>query len=246
MAAPPAPASVDAMPDTLFVTECFRTHRSTGALVPSGRRLARALARPLRTGGSGEPRRYLEVGAGTGAVSRHLASLLGPDDTLDLVESNPRFAARLRADPVLRPYGGRVRLTEARVEDLGPGTYDGIVCGLPFANFHATEVTAILTGLLDRLTPGATLSYFSYVGLRRLGLLLAGAPEYTRLVEVEATLAGIRRRYEVGRGLVVGNVPPAWVHHLAPDRAAASPQRAVSTVPPPTGPTAAEPESVGT
>src|SRR5437868_10331670 len=76
----------------------FRQYRqrfqSTGAVAPSSRFLARALARPLETHAG--PCRVLEVGPGTGAVTRRLVRLLKPGDRLDLVELNETFVDLLR------------------------------------------------------------------------------------------------------------------------------------------------------
>ena len=44
------------------------------------------------------------------------------------------------------------------------GSYDTIVCGLPFANFDAPTTEDIFSRLLGALRPGGTLSFFGYVG----------------------------------------------------------------------------------
>ncbi|GAA3483532.1 translation initiation factor IF-2 [Streptomyces yanii] len=114
----------------LFVTEAARGFRITGAVAPSSRRLAAALAAPV-TERAGQPLDVLEVGAGTGPVTRCLLPLLAPGSTLDVVEANPRFAAVLRN--VVREYRpGRdehtaraqmrdCRTTHTKVRDDQPG-----------------------------------------------------------------------------------------------------------------------------
>jgi hypothetical protein len=70
--------------------EFFRQYRqrfqTTGAVAPSSRFLARALAKPFEqhTGAC----RVLEVGPGTGAVTRRIVQMLKPADRFDLVELN--------------------------------------------------------------------------------------------------------------------------------------------------------------
>src|SRR5437764_12747057 len=80
--------------------------RTTGALMPSSRFLARALAAPL--GHARPPGRILEVGPGTGSVTREILRRLIPGDQLDAVELNSRFIERLelcfRHDPKFIPY----------------------------------------------------------------------------------------------------------------------------------------------
>src|SRR5438270_8819364 len=71
-----------------------RNFHTTGAILPSSRFLARAMASDLK--GPRGPARILEVGPGTGAVTREIVRLLLPGDRLDAVEINPSFVAHLR------------------------------------------------------------------------------------------------------------------------------------------------------
>src|SRR6185312_11129733 len=67
-----------------FFRECRRHFHTTGAILPSSRFLARALVRPMR--GPRPPWRILEVGPGTGSVTREIARRMLPGDRLDAVE----------------------------------------------------------------------------------------------------------------------------------------------------------------
>src|SRR5947209_20633881 len=91
----------------------FRQYRqrfqTTGAVAPSSRFLARALAKPLeRHQGAC---RVLEVGPGTGAVTRRIVRLLKPADRFDLVELNETFVdvlnRRFAEDPDFRAVAER-------------------------------------------------------------------------------------------------------------------------------------------
>src|SRR5579885_2267766 len=126
-----------------FLREC-RTHfRHTGAVLPSSRFLARALVSELRKPRG--PSRILEVGPGTGSVTREIARLLLPGDRFDAVEINGRFVEllrrRLQTERVFVHCREQVEIMHAAVEDLdGEGTYDFIVSGLPLNNFPAEMV----------------------------------------------------------------------------------------------------------
>ncbi|MFD7286525.1 class I SAM-dependent methyltransferase [Streptomyces sp. NPDC059863] len=203
----------------LFFAETLRTFRTTGAVTPSGRPLARALAAPLADR-AGRPRAVLEVGAGTGAVSRVLADLLGPEDTLDLVESNPRFArvlqADLRTDPRLAVLGERVGLIAAPVQELDPSArYDVIVSGLPFTNFHPDEVSDLLARYLTALRPGGRLTYFGYRATTRLRAVFGSSRSLARHSGVVHVLDSFQRAHAVDCRTVWGNVPPARVWQLS-------------------------------
>src|SRR5262249_46482242 len=121
-----------------FFGEFRRNFNQTGAILPSGAFLAGALVRPLR--GSRPPGRILEVGPGTGSVTRAIARVMRIGDRLDAVEINARFAWALRdriaRDPLFEPFRGDVEVITAPVQELiGESVYDYIVSGLPLNNF---------------------------------------------------------------------------------------------------------------
>ena len=201
----------------LFWQEFRRTFQSTGAVLPSGRRLCRALAR--FTAGNGQPRRLLEVGPGTGVVTEQIIARMGPSDTLDLVELNDRFVAalgeRLRSEPEWQRVADRVCIHHMPVEQLAPAKpYDAIVSGLPLNNFPADLVKSILARLEGIAAPGGTLSFFEYIGVRKAKGLVVGADERRRLAGVEQALFTVRDKWQFDRDCILANVPPAWVHHL--------------------------------
>ena len=188
-------------------------------MLPSGRLLAAALARFVRQRAGSGPRRILEVGPGTGAVTRRIIADLGPEDRLDLVELNGSFVEclreRFKTDPAFRPAADRVRVLHCSVEQLpADAAYAVIVSGLPLNNFAAEEVRNILAGLLRLLEPGGTLSFFEYIALRRLKALVSRRSERTRLREIGRIEGDLLRDHEIRRDWIWLNVPPAWVHHV--------------------------------
>ncbi|GHB11964.1 class I SAM-dependent methyltransferase [Streptomyces chryseus] len=197
---------------TLFFREFARTRRDTGAIAPSSPQLARALTRHV-VSSPDRPRAVLEVGPGTGAVTRHITAALGRLDTLDLVEANPRFAAMLA-----RAYGHerRLRLLTGLVQEHELGSYDTIVCGLPFANFDAGTAQDIFDRLLGALRPGGTLSFFAYAGVPRLRRAFTTGAARERTLAVQSVVGRTLRGHSFATETVLGNLPPARVHHLAP------------------------------
>lgn len=201
----------------LFWQEFRRTFESTGAVLPSGRRLCRALARYVA--GNGQPRRILEVGPGTGVVTDQIIAQLGPRDTLDLVELNDRFVAALRdrlaSDEHWKKVAERVRIHHMPVEQLpADQPYDAIVSGLPLNNFPVAVVRSILDHLQRLAGKDATLSFFEYVGVRRVKSLIAGGEERERLKGIACALGRVCEDSQFKQECVLMNVPPAWVHHL--------------------------------
>jgi phospholipid N-methyltransferase len=200
-----------------FLRECRRHFRSTGAVLPSSRFLARALVAELRKPRG--PSRILEVGPGTGSVTRELLRLLHPGDRFDAVEINGHFIdvlqKRLAHDPYYHICRDQMHLIHAAVEDLpGEGTYDYIVSGLPFNNFPADLVRRIFQAYDRLLKPGGTLTYYEYVFIRQLKTPFANRSERRRLYRVGRVVGEYIREHQIRRERVFMNVPPAIVRHL--------------------------------
>ncbi|MFG3051983.1 class I SAM-dependent methyltransferase [Kitasatospora sp. NPDC048239] len=207
----------------MFLAEALRTFRSTGALAPSGEGLVNALVVPV-TSRPDRPLSVLEVGAGTGAVTRRLARVLRPGDRLHVVEANPRFVRRLREDPDLGRLGPRIglRLSACRLEELPecrpqapngggpPGErYDVIVSGLPLTNFEPAEVRHVLDLYLRLLVPGGELTYFGYLGTTAARTLVAGPRRGARHRAVVRLLRRFEAVHGLGNRTVWRNLPPA-------------------------------------
>jgi phosphatidylethanolamine/phosphatidyl-N-methylethanolamine N-methyltransferase len=202
----------------LFFREFVRNFHTTGAILPSGRFLAAALARFVVSGSTG-PKRILEVGPGTGAVTRRIVHRMGGDDRLDMVELNGAFVDRLnhrfRVDPPFHAVARRSRVLHCPVEELPPGdSYDVIVSGLPLNNFTATDVERLLAAMTGRLAPGGTLSFFEYIGVRPARAIVSGRTERARLRGIGQAMHAVLGPHEIRRDAVLLNVPPAWVHHV--------------------------------
>ena len=208
----------------LFLEQFRKNFTTTGAVLPSSRALAHALARPLREregwfDTAHRPLRVLECGPGTGAVTQEIVASLGPEDRLDLVEANPAFAQRLEERFANeRPFSdvaSRCRVFCRRVEQLDvPGHYDAIVSGLPLNNFSVDEVRRVLATFEQLLRPGGQLSFFEYVAIRRVRGFVANASDRQRLRGIDCLFHEWFERYPSKREIVWRNVPPAWVHHV--------------------------------
>ncbi|MER3417326.1 MAG: translation initiation factor IF-2 [Gemmataceae bacterium] len=198
-----------------FLSEMRRDFQRTGALLPSSRFLARALAEPLRY-----PRpawRILEVGPGTGAVTEEIIRLLRPHDRLDLVEINERFVRmldeRLRAE--WRVYRPQIQLFHCPVEEMpGHSRYDLIVSGLPFNNFAPQQVRGVINVYRRLLVPGGILTYFEYSLVRQLKHPFATRKEKRRLYRVGRIMKELVRHCQIERKQVLANLPPAIVRRL--------------------------------
>lgn len=200
-----------------FLRETRRHFRSTGAVLPSSRFLARALVSELRK--PHRPLRILEVGPGTGSVTREILRYLLPEDRVDLVEINGQFVAllqrRFEKEWAFRSRREQFQIIHAAVEDLpGEGRYDLIISGLPLNNFLVGKVRDIFKAYSRLLKPGGTLTYFEYVLIRQLKTPFCNRRERRRLYRVGRLVGGYIRSYQVRRERIIINVPPAVVRHL--------------------------------
>lgn len=200
-----------------ILRESRNNFRDTGALMPSSRFLAQALASELRR--RREPARILEVGPGTGAVTARILRHLMPSDKLDLVELNSRFIHILehRFDQEWNFWRHReqVRIIHSPLENLSTEIqYDYIISGLPLNNFPVDLVRTIFRSFRRLLKPGGTLSYFEYELVRQLKTPFSSKSERRRLHRVGRVVGHYIDAYQIRKQRILINVPPAIVRHL--------------------------------
>ncbi|MBX3465898.1 MAG: methyltransferase domain-containing protein [Planctomycetes bacterium] len=197
----------------VFYREAFRQSQEVGAFTHTSKAVADAIAEPIVRGD--RPLRVLEVGAGTGALTRSIVRRLGPGDQLDLIEINPEFVHVLQEQFGTRPGGPEVRVDQRDVELLPRDEqYDVIVSSLPLLNFPPEKVRRVFELFLtELLKPGGTLSYYDYWA-KELRTFVVGPRERRRMKEVLRITKEFRQRYEVKDRLIPWNLTPALVHYL--------------------------------
>lgn len=200
-----------------FLGEAVRNYRTTGAVAPSSRALSRAMTSNLHA--LDGPRRFLEVGSGTGAFTRYILQGMQEGDRLDAVELSESFAASLESD-VLAPHrdahpGQTVGVQQCLIEEAElDGPYHAIVCGLPFNNFPLELTKRIFDRMLGVLAHGGWLTYFEYVGMRPMKAPFVGGGGRSQLRAHGDFLSSLEQRHNGRRTLITMNIPPAWSVHL--------------------------------
>lgn len=147
----------------LFLKRWLRRPFATGAVMPSGRLLAEAMARAARAELQGRDGHVIELGAGTGEVTKALLAAGIPADRLVLIERDPEFAAFLR-----RHFDGP-RILEGDAAHLprllsshGIAPVSTVVSSLPLLSLPAETVDGIVTGVFKSMPRGAGLVQFTY------------------------------------------------------------------------------------
>ena len=147
----------------LFLKRWLRQPLSMGAVMPSGPLLTRALALTAVREMQGRDGHVVELGAGTGEVTKALLAAGIASDRLALVERDPELISFLR-----RHFRGP-RIIEgdaARLPKLlareGVAKIATVVSGLPLLSLPAEVVTGIVHGVFEALPKGAALVQFTY------------------------------------------------------------------------------------
>lgn len=197
----------------VFYSQVFSATKQVGAFSLTSRAVAEAVAEPVKRRGD-RPLRVLELGAGTGPLTRAALQHLRKGDRLDLYEINPEFARYLRDTFGNIPDGPEVRVFEEDVE-LIPQTerYDVIISSLPLLNFPPEKVRRIFDVLEKVLEPDGTISYYDYWA-KELRALVAIGPERKRMMSVLRETKDFWKRMQYDRKVVWGNVPPGAVHRI--------------------------------
>src|SRR5262252_3464442 len=133
----------------LFFRHWLRHPLGIGAILPSSHAVARAMARGLPLARAGA---ILELGGGTGVVTRALLEVGCPADRLVVMEREPALAGvlRQRYDKVRIIEGDACAvdqfLTELEIDKLA-----AVVSSLPIKWFPLASQRAVIMPCLDRL-----------------------------------------------------------------------------------------------
>ncbi len=193
----------------LFVKRFFSNPSKIGSILPSSYRLGQKMTRMAPDLSKGE-RRYLEVGGGSGALTRHLVKKLGPADTLDIVEMDPQFCKALREKFGHLP---NVTIHEISILDFDQEGYDVVVTSLPLNSFEADLVDRIFFKYTKLVKPGGYISYFEYMGLGKIKkFYLSGklGDDFKTLLALKTSFV---ESYCTDTDKILLNFPPARVFH---------------------------------
>lgn len=143
----------------LFVGQFFRKPGEVRSLVPSSRALGLRATEPL----SRATGLVVELGPGTGTITRCILERGVPPGRLVLMEMNPAFCTALG-----REFPG-VRVVNAAAQTLDrlplPEAPGAVVSGVPILAMPAPVQHAIMAAAFSRLKPGAPFLQLTY-GLR--------------------------------------------------------------------------------
>lgn len=200
--------------------EVGRRFDQIGMVLPSSRFLADAMVKPVRTVGA--PRRILEVGPGTGPMTRQILKSMTERDTLLICEVNGPFLQKLKDNLSQNPdfirHKSRIEFFLGPVQELKAeldgARFDVIVSSLPFLNFTPEMVEELFRIYGELLVQDGVLSTCEYIGLRQLGLIFRQGSGKARLKGVDQVLKKwkkiAREQGAYKRDVALLNFPPAF------------------------------------
>ncbi|MCY0149133.1 methyltransferase domain-containing protein [Hoeflea sp. G2-23] len=134
--------------------------RNIGAIMPTSSIAARSMASVVNPG-SGLP--VLELGPGTGVITRAILARGVAPVQLVSVEFSHQFYTRLKLDfPEVRFIHGNAFELETTLGALNEQRFDCAISGIPLLNFPVADRVALIEDLLDRLPCGRPVVQFSY------------------------------------------------------------------------------------
>lgn len=179
-----------------FFGALIRNPRAVGAIVPSSASLARRMVRDVVPAS-----RVVELGPGTGVITRELLERNGQRGAFLAVDVNRAFVDRIRrAWPGIDCVCASAEILPVLAAERGWPHVDHIVSGLPFATLPPAVTRLIIDGVQQLLRPGGTFTTFQYVHAYRVPSAVTFRAELSR------RLGG-----QPSAQLVVRNVPPARV-----------------------------------
>jgi len=132
----------------LFLREFFRNWREVGFPLPSSRRAAQKVCELVDFVAG---RSFIEIGPGTGSITRELLSFLHDDATLTALEVNRDFCRALRSveDSRLKVHN----VSAFQIRSVIREKVDCIISGIPIASMTNSEVWAYLQQVTQVLKP---------------------------------------------------------------------------------------------
>ena len=165
-AEPGAPSGAKPVPSSVwserlrFLGAMIRSPRGVGSIVPTGRPVSQLIASHVNAA-SHLP--VLELGPGTGPVTRQILARGVAPSRLHLVEYSADLHAHLRHTfPDVNVIHGNAFDLDGAFAGRGPMQFDCGISGIPLLNFGHAERNALLEDALARVPPGRPMVQITY------------------------------------------------------------------------------------
>ncbi|MFN0265151.1 class I SAM-dependent methyltransferase [Tepidamorphus sp. 3E244] len=146
--------------DLRFLKTWAASPLRTGAVSPSSKELAQRMALEVDPR---QPGMILELGPGTGVITRALVERGFDPSRIALVEYNPEFCGHLRSEfPGAHIINGDAYAIRDHLRHLDHPQLAGVVTGLPLFTKPLAQRLRLINACFEALTPGMPIVQFSY------------------------------------------------------------------------------------
>ncbi len=201
----------------IFFKESLINFYNTGAIWPTSKLAAKELSKPLID--SKKPISVLEVGAGTGSVTKELIKYLKPEDKITVCEMNPKFMNITKNDilenPEFKDKIPNISFFEGPIENYkAKKKYDFICCALPFVNFTPEKVTEIFNYFVENTNEDGVMTYYKYIGVSNVARPFMGKKYHNRQLLLKEIFNNFLEKRLIRTKRIYFNLPPVRVHTL--------------------------------
>ncbi|MBI5913702.1 methyltransferase domain-containing protein [Candidatus Azambacteria bacterium] len=184
----------------VLFTEGVLNIRSVGAVAPTGRFVARAMAPEIKI--SDPPKIIVELGVGTGSITEEIVKRLRPEDRFIGIDSNKVLLQECKKyiEPMARDRFVCVEHADAQnikhiLKAHNIAMVDEVICTIPFRALSARETKKILAQVDDVLVSGGRFVFIRY--------LIAPA--------TKEVFRALHNFTVVKKKIVMSNIPPTEV-----------------------------------
>ena len=190
----------------------LRDLKKTGAVSPSSKFLAEDITQVLGecSANISKPLQILELGPGTGTLSKYISGYLKPEDTFDMVEINPHFTRMLRRK--FKSPNITVHYTDFLNFNVS-ASYDYIFSSIPYETIPEEISKQIWEKKIDLCSNGGKIIYYKYLNFNHFRC------------KYEKSLV---KKYCIDKKIVFLNLPPANLYTLCIEKPAILPSTIVA------------------
>ncbi|MCB0318481.1 MAG: SAM-dependent methyltransferase, partial [Bdellovibrionales bacterium] len=172
----------------LVINQFLKEFKTTGEICPSSRWAAEALTYPMRE--ANKALRILEVGPGTGTVTKKILKEMKNNDTLLISEINPSFMKvlkdRIKNDQNYLKNKDRIKFSLGPVQEIDHSEhFDIIVCAIPFLNLDVKTIESIFVTLKKLSTPETIMTYYEYKAMKSISKVIPPKSRQDRIKSIE-------------------------------------------------------------
>ena len=186
--------------ESIFLTEGFKNIRGVGTVCSTSRFAAKAMAPEI--GAADGPKVIVELGVGTGSVTKEILKHLRPKDFYIGIEANDKFLEICRDGLCVGDKNLSVNLEHGLAQNIqeilkkyGVKEVDEIICTIPFRILPKHDTKEILQNIKKLLKKNGHFTFIRYLW----------APENKEVFKELSDFAVVDKK------IIVRNIPPAEV-----------------------------------